>query len=217
MTGVIRHVSGRVAIPPRQRIVRGKLRQSANMCAALARQVPLSQARQHSDHSSICLLIYATQNGWKLPIMCEELGIKYDWALVDFSKNEQKSPDFLEINPNGRIPALIDKEADVTVAESSVILEYLATKFKSKLLPSSLQQNLHVRQWLAWQVSGLGPMMGQAMAFQVSTTDLQGGHDYHANLDVHAHVNLELHCRRTHAEGRATPHSHQLPLHGWHS
>ena len=102
--------------------------------------------------------------------MCEELGIKYDWALVDFSnlKNEQKSPDFLKINPNGRIPALIDREANVTVAESSVILEYLATKFKSKLLPSSLQQNLHVRQWLAWQVSGLGPMMGQAMAFQVS-------------------------------------------------
>ena len=72
------------------------------MASKLAREVSLSQARDFSDHSSICLLIYATQNGWKLPVMCEELGVKYDWALVDFAKNEQKSEAFLQINPNGR-------------------------------------------------------------------------------------------------------------------
>ena len=129
-----------------------------------------------SDHSPICLLIYATQNGWKLPIMCKELGVPYDWALVDFAKNEQKSPEFLKINPNGRIPALIDREANITVAESSVILEYLAEKYKSPLLPVALQEKLQVKQWLAWQVSGLGPMMGQAMAFQ-RLLSVKGQHD----------------------------------------
>ena len=136
----------------------------------LGRQVALSEARKPSSHSPVCLLVYATQNGWKPTILMEEMGQPYDYALVDFAKNEQKSDAFLKINPNGRIPALIDREAGVDVAESAVILEYLAMKFKSPLLPppegDSLALHLKVRQWVAWQISGLGPMMGQAMYFQ---------------------------------------------------
>ena len=93
----------------------------------------------------------------------------YDWALVDFEKKEQQSEAFLAINPNGRIPALIDRARGVTVAESGAILEYAATRFESELLPGAdcdLQLHLQLKQWLYWQVSGLGPAMGQAMYFQ---------------------------------------------------
>ena len=78
----------------------------------LARQVTLDEAWSSSEHSEICCLIYATQNGWKLPILFEEMGVPYDWALVDFEKGEQRSEGFLSINPNGRIPALIDRAAE---------------------------------------------------------------------------------------------------------
>lgn len=135
----------------------------------LDRQVPLDAARDASPHSDVCCLIYATQNGWKLPILFEEMGVPYDWALVDFEKREQRSERFLRINPNGRIPALIDRAREVTVAESGAILEYAATRFGSPLLPTpeeDLQLHLQVKQWLYWQVSGLGPAMGQAMYFQ---------------------------------------------------
>ncbi|CAK9020875.1 unnamed protein product [Durusdinium trenchii] len=92
----------------------------------------------------------------------------YDWCLVDFEKNEQKSEAFLKINPNGRIPALIDRQAGVTVAESGAILEYLCEVLKSPLLPpkdTNLQRHLQCKQWLYWQVSGQGPMLGQSMYF----------------------------------------------------
>lgn len=135
----------------------------------LARRVALDDAWTPGPHSEVCCLIYATQNGWKLPILFEEMGVPYDWALVDFAKNEQRSERFLAINPNGRIPALIDRARGVTVAESGAILEYAAARYGSALLPSAaedLQLHLQVKQWLYWQVSGLGPAMGQAMYFQ---------------------------------------------------
>lgn len=122
-----------------------------------------------SGHSDFCALIYATQNGWKVPILFEEMAVPYDWALVDFDRGEQKSDSFLAINPNGRIPALIDRAKDVTVAESGAILEYAATRIGSPLLPpadADPQRHIQVKQWLYWQVSGLGPAMGQAMYFQ---------------------------------------------------
>lgn len=101
--------------------------------------------------------------------MFEEIGAPYDWALVDFSKNVQRSSEFLKINPNGRIPALIDRKANVTVAESGAILEYVCETLKaSKLLPrkeEDLQKHLTYKQWLYWQVSAQGPMLGQSMYF----------------------------------------------------
>ncbi|MEM6289684.1 MAG: glutathione S-transferase family protein [Myxococcota bacterium] len=137
--------------------------------SALARRVDLDDAWTASDHSDVCCLIYATQNGWKLPILFEEMGVPYDWALVDFEKNVQRSERFLAIKPNGRIPALIDRARGVTVAESGAILEYAATRYASDLLPTAdddLALHLQVKQWLYWQVSALGPSMGQAMYFQ---------------------------------------------------
>ena len=145
----------------------------------LARQVSFADAWKGSDHSRFCCLIYATQNGWKLPILFEELGEPYDWCLVDFAKNEQKSEAFLKINPNGRIPALIDRKANVTVAESGAILEYVCETFDSDLLPSKekdLAKHLLYKQWLHWQVSAQGPMLGQSMYFnRIAAT--QGNHD----------------------------------------
>ena len=138
------------------------------MPSKLARQVPLAKAAEPSDHSDFCCLIAPTQNGWKLPIFFEEAGVPYDWALVDFSKNEQKSDAFMAINPNGRIPAMIDRARGVTVAESGAILEYLAERLNA-LIPDrtrDLDAYLQAKQWLYWQVSGLGPAMGQAMYFQ---------------------------------------------------
>lgn len=139
------------------------------MNSSLARQVPLAEARVPSSHSDVCCLIYATQNGWKLPILFEEMGVAYDWALVDFARNEQRSEGFVAINPNGRIPALLDRARGVSVAESGAIVEYAALRFDSPLLPPAdkdLSRHLEVKQWLYWQVSGLGPAMGQAMYFQ---------------------------------------------------
>eukprot|EP00438_Fugacium_kawagutii_P010109 Skav203900 [mRNA] locus=scaffold1649:266308:273573:- [translate_table: standard] len=101
--------------------------------SSLARQVQFADAWNTSEHSRFCCLIYATQNGWKLPIVFEEIGAPYDWCLVDFEKNEQKSEGFLKINPNGRIPALIDRESGVAVAESGAILEYVCEVLKSSL------------------------------------------------------------------------------------
>ena len=140
-----------------------------SQASKLARQVSLDEAWSSSAHSEICCLIYATQNGWKLPILFEEMGVPYDWALIDFETNEQRSERFLSINPNGRIPALIDRARGVTVAESGAILEYSAARFASPLLPPTdedLQLHLQTKQWLHWQVSALGPSMGQAMYFQ---------------------------------------------------
>jgi GST-like protein len=135
----------------------------------LARRVELEEVWADGDHSELCCLIYATQNGWKLPILFEELGQPYDWALVDFEKGEQRSERFATINPNRRIPALVDRRYGVTVAESGAILEYVARRFDSPLLPhvdDDRALHLAVKQWLYWQVSGLGPSMGQAMYFQ---------------------------------------------------
>jgi len=134
----------------------------------LSRQIEFADAWKTSAHSRFCCLIYATQNGWKLPILFEEIGASYDWCLVDFEKGEQKSDAFLKINPNGRIPALIDREKGVAVAESGAILEYVCEVLNSDLLPSkdvNLQKHLQCKQWLYWQVSAQGPMLGQSMYF----------------------------------------------------
>ncbi len=111
------------------------------------------------------LFTAATPNGWKVSIALEELGLPYTVRPISLGKLEQKEAWFLKINPNGRIPAIIDHgNDDFAVFESGAILVYLAEK-TGKLLPSEPKARSRVMQWLMFQMGGIGPMMGQANVF----------------------------------------------------
>jgi glutathione S-transferase/GST-like protein len=113
----------------------------------------------------IDLYTAATPNGHKVSIALEELALPYTLKNLDLSKNEQKTPAFLAINPNGRIPAIVDRsEDDFAVFESGACLIYLAEK-TGRLLPTEFKARSRVLQWLMFQMGGVGPMMGQANIF----------------------------------------------------
>jgi len=113
----------------------------------------------------IDLYTAATPNGHKVSIALEELGLPYSLRVLDLSANEQKEPWFLAINPNGRIPAIVDHdEGDFAVFESGAILIYLAEK-TGRLMPQDVKGRSRVLQWLMFQMGGIGPMMGQANVF----------------------------------------------------
>ena len=106
-----------------------------------------------------------TPNGWKASIMLEEIGLPYEVKAIQLDKQDQKQPWFLKINPNGRIPAIVDRAADdFAVFESGAILIYLAEK-TGRLLPSEPQARSLVLQWLMFQMGGVGPMQGQSNVF----------------------------------------------------
>jgi len=106
-----------------------------------------------------------TPNGHKISIMLEEVGLPYRVKHIHLSLGEQKSPKFLKINPNGKIPAIIDKDNNQTVFESGAILIYLAEKSK-KLLPKNPKARIETLEWLFFQMANIGPMMGQLWHFQ---------------------------------------------------
>ena len=107
----------------------------------------------------------ATPNGNKISVLLEELAVAYQVHVIDFDNNEQKSEDFLAINPNGRIPTIVDTDADdFAVFESGAIMIYLADKFGA-FLPTETKARSRVIQWLMFQMGGVGPMMGQANVF----------------------------------------------------
>jgi GST-like protein len=111
------------------------------------------------------LFTAATPNGWKVSIALEELGLPYRVRVLSLGKLEQKEEWFLQINPNGRIPAIVDHDnGGFAVFESGAILIYLAEK-TGKLLPSEPKARSRVLQWLMFQMGGVGPMMGQANVF----------------------------------------------------
>ena len=111
------------------------------------------------------LFTAATPNGHKVSIALEELGLSYEIRVLDFTRAEQREPWFLAINPNGRIPAIIDHDADdFAVFESGAILIYLAEK-TGRLMPADAKGRSRVLQWLMFQMGGVGPMMGQANVF----------------------------------------------------
>jgi glutathione S-transferase/GST-like protein len=113
----------------------------------------------------IDLYTAATPNGWKASIALEELELPYELHVLDLAKGEQKEPWFLAINPNGRIPAIVDRDAGgFAVFESGAILVYLAEK-TGRLMPSDAKGRSLVMQWLMFQMGGVGPMMGQANVF----------------------------------------------------
>ena len=113
----------------------------------------------------IDLYTSATPNGWKVSILLEELEMPYCVKPVDLEAGEQKGPRFLEINPNGRIPAIVDRSAgDFRLFESGAILVYLAEK-AGRLLPSEAKGRALAIQWVMFQMAGIGPMQGQANVF----------------------------------------------------
>ena len=113
----------------------------------------------------ITLYTAATPNGHKVSIALEELGLPWTLQVLDLAAGEQKTPAFLAINPNGRIPAIVDHEADdFAVFESGACLIYLAEK-TGRLMPADAKGRSRVLQWLMFQMGGIGPMMGQANVF----------------------------------------------------
>lgn len=117
---------------------------------------------RHPDRVQLYSL--PTPNGVKVSIMLEETGIAYEPHLVDFDKNDQNSPEFLSLNPNNKIPAIIDPAGPggepLPLFESGAILVYLADK-AGQLLPRDAARRYETLQWLFFQVGGVGPMFGQ--------------------------------------------------------
>ncbi|MDB6090560.1 MAG: Thiol:disulfide oxidoreductase [Gammaproteobacteria bacterium] len=110
---------------------------------------------------------WPTGNGKKITIMLEECGVPYNVIPVNINKGEQLTPQYAAINPNNRMPAIVDHSAaggPITVFESGAILQYLAEK-TGELLPADTAGKYRVLQWVYWQVGGLGPMAGQAHHF----------------------------------------------------
>ncbi len=112
------------------------------------------------------LYTWTTPNGYKVPIMLEELGVPYEIHMVDINKGAQKKPAFLKLNPNHKIPVLVDGKT--VIFESGAILIYLAEKYakkSGKLLPTKGAKRYEVLEWLMFQMASVGPMFGQANHF----------------------------------------------------
>ena len=109
-----------------------------------------------------------TPNGVKVSIMLEEIGLPYEVHLVDFGKDDQKTQEFLSLNPNGKIPAILDPNGPggkpLPLFESGAILQYLAEK-TGKLLPQDAARRYQTLQWVHFQMGGIGPMFGQVGFF----------------------------------------------------
>ena len=104
----------------------------------------------------------STPNGWKVSVTLEELGLEYQLHKIILQDQQQKEADYVTINPNGRIPTLVDD--GFAVFESGAIMIYLAEK-TGRLMPTDVKGRSEVIQWLMFQMSGIGPMMGQANVF----------------------------------------------------
>jgi GST-like protein len=127
----------------------------------------------------IDLYFAPTPNTWKVAIMLEECALPYRAITLDLGANEQKRPAFLAINPNGRVPAIVDHgdgDGPQAVFESGAILLYLAEKTGRFLAPAG-HARISAIEWLMWQMGGLGPMAGQAHHFRFHAP---AGNDYAA-------------------------------------
>src|ERR1700754_2423842 len=121
---------------------------------------------KHPDRLQLYSL--PTPNGVKVSIMLEEIGLPYEVHLVDFNKDDQKTAEFLSLNPNGKIPAILDPNGPggkpLPLFESGAILQYLAER-SGKLLPWDTARRWQTIQWVHFQMGGIGPMFGQVGFF----------------------------------------------------
>ncbi|MBV6659085.1 MAG: glutathione S-transferase N-terminal domain-containing protein [Devosiaceae bacterium] len=136
---------------------------------------PITQRWAPKDPSVIQLYSFPTPNGVKASIALEEMGLAYEPHLVTLADADVKSPAFLSLNPNNKIPAIIDPNGPdgepIGLFESGAILLYLADK-SGKLGGANAAERAHITQWLMWQMGGLGPMFGQ-MGFFVKFAGAQ--------------------------------------------
>jgi GST-like protein len=113
----------------------------------------------------IDLYIFGTPNGHKASIMLEEVELPYNIHKIDISKGDQFTPEYVAINPNSKIPAIVDRDTGLTIFESGAILIYLAEK-TGKLLPTDDKKRFQVLSWLMLQMGSVGPMLGQLNHFK---------------------------------------------------
>ena len=122
----------------------------------------------------IDLYYWPTPNGWKVSIMLEECGLPYSVRGVDISAGQQFEPAFLAISPNNRMPAIVDPDGPdgepISVFESGAVLQYLANK-TGRFGGETPRERVSVSEWLFWQMSGLGPMAGQANHFRIYASE----------------------------------------------
>jgi GST-like protein len=144
-----------------------------------------------------------TPNGVKVSIMLEEIGLPYEVHLVDFGKDDQKTPEFLSLNPNGKIPAILDPNGPggkpLPLFESGAILQYLAEK-SGKLLPLDAARRYQTLAWLHFQMGAIGPMFGQVGFFHKFA-----GKDFEDKRPLERYVNESkrlLGVMETHLAGR---------------
>lgn len=123
-----------------------------------------------SGQRPIDLYYWPTPNGWKISIMLEECSLPYEVHMVNIGKGEQFKPEFLEISPNNKMPAIVDPDGPggtaISVFESGAILQYLGRK-TGKFYPQDERARVEVDQWLFWQMAGFGPMLGQTHHFRI--------------------------------------------------
>jgi GST-like protein len=113
----------------------------------------------------ITAYLWGTPNGYKVAIALEEMGLDYEIEWVNVGAGDQHAPDFLQISPNGKIPAIVDHETGISLMESGAILQYLADKV-CRFAGEAPEDRWQVTQWLHWQMGGLGPIMGQLNHFR---------------------------------------------------
>lgn len=113
----------------------------------------------------IDLYTFTTPNGRKASVMLEEVELPYNVHKIDITQQQQFTPEYIAINPNSKIPAIVDQETGIKVFESGAILIYLAEK-TGKLLPTEQKSRFQVLEWLMFQMGGVGPMFGQLNHFK---------------------------------------------------
>ncbi len=157
------------AVPPAANKSKGAAAKPAPKAAAKAAAAPKTPPVAARPPKPIEFYFWPTANGWKVSIMLEECGIPYDVRPVNIGRGEQFTADYLKISPNGRIPAIVDPDGPggkaISVFESGAILQYLGRK-TGKFYPADERGRVEADEWLFWQVSGLGPMAGQANHFR---------------------------------------------------